>query len=116
MIELTAGIDEREVIWKMCGVLAGVASFFMLELLLHACSSRLGHTHSHGVAAVLDSIKVSEDTATLIRDDNHRSLSNSHGNNKSISHRNHYEQDYGTVHNDQEEENVMMSQPLQFGD
>ena len=33
----------------MCAVLGGVVSFFVLELLLRACSSRLGHSHSHSV-------------------------------------------------------------------
>jgi zinc transporter ZupT len=49
------GMDEREVVWRMCGVLGGVASFFVLELLLHACSARLGHQHSHRVPSTSDS-------------------------------------------------------------
>ena len=45
-------IDERDIIWKMCAVLGGAVSFFILELLLHTYSAKFGHghSHSHGVS------------------------------------------------------------------
>lgn len=60
------GTDEREVVWKMCAVLGGVMSFFILELFLHACSSRLGHSHSHGVPTSAHDISTSSDSVALI--------------------------------------------------
>ena len=52
ILYILAEIDERDVVWKMCAVLAGALSFFLLELLLHSCTARFGHTHSHGVSAI----------------------------------------------------------------
>ncbi|CAI8010001.1 Zinc transporter ZIP10, partial [Geodia barretti] len=59
-------IDERDVVWKMCAVLAGALSFFLLELLLHSCTARFGHTHSHGL---LESTRLSSESLLL----NHKS-------------------------------------------
>jgi zinc transporter ZupT len=55
-------IDERDVVWKMCAVLAGALSFFLLELLLHSCTAQFGHTHSHGL---LESARLSSEPLLL---------------------------------------------------